>query len=173
MPTPARVSARASMPASPRAVTRPSLQRSSPRRSLTSTRVFATPSAKARARWQSCARSFRRACSIVASASSSTWRLDRGGWPVRRSREDTAATRAKIVAVAARMFRARGIDATSIADVMSALGLTVGGFYRHFDSKEALVAEAIDAASRETTDRQLTKSGTPDGGERVEFLALL
>jgi TetR/AcrR family transcriptional repressor of nem operon len=92
---------------------------------------------------------------------------------VRRSREDTAATRAKIVAAAARMFRARGIDATSVSDVMSALGLTVGGFYRHFDSKEALVTEAIDAASRETTDRQLTKSGASDGGERVELMALL
>ena len=53
---------------------------------------------------------------------------------MRRSREDTAATRARIVAVAARLFRARGIDATSVADVMSALGLTVGGFYSHFDS---------------------------------------
>jgi len=77
---------------------------------------------------------------------------------MRRSREDAAATRAKIVAVAARLFRARGIDATSVADVMSALGLTVGGFYRHFDSKEALVTEAIDAASRETTDHHLAKS---------------
>ena len=84
---------------------------------------------------------------------------------MRRSREDAAATRARIVAAAARLFRARGIDATSVADVMSALGLTVGGFYRHFDSKEALVTEAIDAASRETTDRTLTKSaqGLLDG----------
>jgi len=84
---------------------------------------------------------------------------------MRRSREDAAATRARIVAVAARLFRARGIDATSVADVMSALGLTVGGFYRHFDSKEALVTEAIDAASRETTDRTLTQSaqGLLDG----------
>src|SRR3954470_5396654 len=92
---------------------------------------------------------------------------------MRRGREETAATRAKIVAVAARLFRARGIDATSVADVMSALGLTVGGFYRHFDSKEALVAEAIDAASRETTDRQRTKSAAPEGDDRVELLSLL
>jgi TetR/AcrR family transcriptional repressor of nem operon len=77
---------------------------------------------------------------------------------MRRSREEAAATRARIVAVAARLFRARGIDATSVADVMSALGLTVGGFYRHFDSKEALVTEAIDAASRETTHRHETES---------------
>ena len=78
---------------------------------------------------------------------------------MRRSREETAATRARIVAVAARLFRARGIDATSVADVMSALGLTVGGFYRHFDSKEALVTEAIDAASRETTTDRHLKPG--------------
>ena len=72
---------------------------------------------------------------------------------MRRSREDAAKTRARIVEEASRLFRARGIDATSVADVMSAAGLTVGGFYRHFESKEDLVAEAIDAASHETADR--------------------
>ena len=68
---------------------------------------------------------------------------------MRRSQEDTAKTRLRIVAAAAEMFRARGIDATSVADVMSAVGLTVGGFYRHFESKDALVAEAIQHASHE------------------------
>ena len=68
---------------------------------------------------------------------------------MRRSQEDTAKTRVRIVAAAAEMFRARGIEATSVADVMSAVGLTVGGFYRHFDSKDALVAEAIERASHE------------------------
>jgi len=96
---------------------------------------------------------------------------------MRRSREDTAETRAKIVAVAARLFRARGIDATSVADVMSALGLTVGGFYRHFDSKEALVAEAIDAASRETSERYVAKPGSQpgsvDGQASVDLVSLL
>jgi TetR/AcrR family transcriptional repressor of nem operon len=92
---------------------------------------------------------------------------------MRRSRQEAAATRAKIVAVAARLFRARGIDATSVADVMSALGLTIGGFYRHFDSKEALVTEAIDAASRETTEPQLAAAGSGEGGQEVELLSLL
>jgi TetR/AcrR family transcriptional repressor of nem operon len=68
---------------------------------------------------------------------------------MRRSQEDTAKTRVRIVAAAAQLFRARGIEATSVADVMSAVGLTVGGFYRHFESKEALVAEAIERASHE------------------------
>src|SRR5216110_1348387 len=92
---------------------------------------------------------------------------------MRRSQEDAAKTRARIVEEASTLFRARGIDATSVADVMSALGLTVGGFYRHFDSKEALVTEAIDAASRETTERQLATSGPRAGGQEVELLSLL
>jgi len=71
---------------------------------------------------------------------------------VRRSKEDTEQTRRDIVASAAKLFRGRGIDAVSVADVMGSLGLTVGGFYRHFDSKDALVAEAIDSASRATTE---------------------
>jgi len=68
---------------------------------------------------------------------------------MRRSQEDTAKTRVRILTAAAEMFRARGIEATSVADVMSAVGLTVGGFYRHFESKDALVAEAIERASQE------------------------
>jgi TetR/AcrR family transcriptional regulator, transcriptional repressor for nem operon len=72
---------------------------------------------------------------------------------MRRSREDTAETRRSIVETASRLFRARGITPVSVADIMGALGLTVGGFYRHFESKEALVAEAIEAAADETASR--------------------
>jgi TetR/AcrR family transcriptional repressor of nem operon len=68
---------------------------------------------------------------------------------MRRSREDTIETRRQIVEAASRLFRERGIAEVSVADVMGSLGLTVGGFYRHFESKEALVAEAIEAASLE------------------------
>lgn len=72
---------------------------------------------------------------------------------MRRSREDAAETRRRIVETASRLFRARGITSVSVADIMGALGFTVGGFYRHFESKEALVAEAIEAASDETSAR--------------------
>jgi len=72
---------------------------------------------------------------------------------MRRSREEAAETRRNILETASRLFRARGIAPVSVADVMAALGLTVGGFYRHFASKEALVAEAIEAASLETVAR--------------------
>ena len=52
----------------------------------------------------------------------------------------------EIVAKAAIMLRERGIDGLSVADLMQAAGLTHGGFYRHFASKDALVAEATTAA---------------------------
>jgi TetR/AcrR family transcriptional repressor of nem operon len=75
---------------------------------------------------------------------------------MRRSKEDAAATRAKIVEAAAKLFRARGLAAVSVADVMAECGLTVGGFYRHFDSKESLAAEAIELASVHSTAAELT-----------------
>ena len=64
----------------------------------------------------------------------------------RMSREEKARTHARIVEVAARMFRENGIAATGVADVMKAAGLTHGGFYRHFASKDDLVAAAISLA---------------------------
>lgn len=64
----------------------------------------------------------------------------------RSSAEQAQHNRARIVAAASRLFRAHGIDAVSIADIMTSLGLTVGGFYKHFPSKEALIAEATALA---------------------------
>lgn len=52
-------------------------------------------------------------------------------------------TRRKVVESALDQFRSSGIDSTSIDAVMKGLGLTVGGFYRHFDSKSDLLAEAV------------------------------
>jgi TetR/AcrR family transcriptional repressor of nem operon len=65
---------------------------------------------------------------------------------VRVSREEKAQTHDRIVRVAARLFREKGIEATGVADVMKAAGLTHGGFYRHFASKGALVTAAISQA---------------------------
>jgi TetR/AcrR family transcriptional repressor of nem operon len=64
---------------------------------------------------------------------------------MKKSKVETAETRRRIVDVAAREFRARGIQATGVADIMSEAGLSHGGFYRHFDSKDHLVAEACEA----------------------------
>jgi TetR/AcrR family transcriptional repressor of nem operon len=58
-----------------------------------------------------------------------------------------AATRQKIIETAAARFRKDGIAATGIAGLMADAGLTHGGFYAHFGSKEELVREAVDAAA--------------------------
>ncbi len=64
----------------------------------------------------------------------------------RSSRQQADANRARIVEIASGLFRARGIESVSIGDVMKAAGLTQGGFYRHFASKDALAAEACTLA---------------------------
>jgi TetR/AcrR family transcriptional repressor of nem operon len=61
---------------------------------------------------------------------------------MKKSKAETAETHKRIVEVAAQAFKKKGIDATGVAEVMVAAGLTHGAFYRHFPSKEALVAEA-------------------------------
>jgi len=48
---------------------------------------------------------------------------------------------AEIVECAARLFREFGVDNVSVAKVMSAADMTIGGFYKHFESKDALVEE--------------------------------
>ncbi|WP_306131182.1 TetR/AcrR family transcriptional regulator [Roseivivax marinus] len=60
----------------------------------------------------------------------------------RSSAEQARQNRTRIVEVASRLFRERGIDAVSVSDIMAAAGMTVGGFYKHFASKEALAVEA-------------------------------
>ncbi|WP_020648954.1 TetR/AcrR family transcriptional regulator [Solimonas variicoloris] len=59
-------------------------------------------------------------------------------------------TRRRIVETAAAAFRAHGLDGIGVADLMKRAGLTHGGFYAHFESKDALFAEAIAAASTQT-----------------------
>ena len=59
------------------------------------------------------------------------------------SREQMAENRRRILDVASRLFRERGFDAVSVAEVMKAAGLTHGGFYGHFSSKDNLVAETV------------------------------
>lgn len=61
---------------------------------------------------------------------------------MRNSREAAAENRERIVAVAARLFRERGIAAVGVAELMDSAGMTHGGFYKHFESKDALIDEA-------------------------------
>lgn len=58
------------------------------------------------------------------------------------SKAQVQANRAHIVETAAALFRERGYDGVSVADLMNAAGFTHGGFYKHFTSKAALMTEA-------------------------------
>src|SRR5258707_13931244 len=71
-------------------------------------------------------------------------------------------THERIVRTAAKRFREKGIEGVAIADLMKEVGLTVGGFYKHFDSRDDLVAEALRSALG-TWRRQadLAASGAP------------
>ncbi len=72
---------------------------------------------------------------------------------MRKSRQEAAETRRRIVEVAAAEFRKNGIASTGLAEVMAAAGLTHGGFYKHFASKEELVAEACLQALHDNVGR--------------------
>src|SRR5882762_4113860 len=65
------------------------------------------------------------------------------------TREQAAANRDKIVDVASTLFRKHGFDGIGVADIMKAAGLTHGGFYGHFDSKDDLAAEACAHTRRD------------------------
>lgn len=62
---------------------------------------------------------------------------------MRYSNDHKAETRARVLKEAAREIRAKGPDGVAVAGIMARAGLTHGGFYAHFPSKDALVAEAI------------------------------
>lgn len=75
------------------------------------------------------------------------------------SREQMKANRQRILTEAGRLFRAKGFDAVGVAEVMQAAGLTHGGFYGHFSSKDDLIAQTVahmfepsDSETSETAD---------------------
>lgn len=67
-------------------------------------------------------------------------------------------THERIVEIAARRLREEGLQGVGVADLMKEAGLTVGGFYKHFASRDELVAEAMQAAFGEW-DRKLAAKG--------------
>ncbi len=71
----------------------------------------------------------------------------------RSSRQQAEQNRAEILKAASRLFRERGVNNVSITDVMTAVGLTAGGFYRHFASKEALVNEVLSTVFAQSSER--------------------
>ncbi|MCD7107435.1 TetR/AcrR family transcriptional regulator [Rhizobium sp. DKSPLA3] len=73
--------------------------------------------------------------------------------------------RARIVQTASALFRERGYDGVSVADLMAAAGLTHGGFYKHFGSKAELMAET--AAS--SISQIIRQAGGSDIRQFVDF----
>jgi TetR/AcrR family transcriptional repressor of nem operon len=62
------------------------------------------------------------------------------------SRERAAENRRTIIAAATQLFRERGVEAVGLSELMKHAGFTQGGFYNHFESKAALVAEVLASA---------------------------
>jgi TetR/AcrR family transcriptional regulator, transcriptional repressor for nem operon len=85
---------------------------------------------------------------------------------MRITKDQAAENRARVVGAAAKLFRAKGFDAVGVAELMAAAGMTHGGFYNHFDSKEAIEA----AACGEVFDKSVAKleaiAAIADAGER-------
>jgi TetR/AcrR family transcriptional regulator, transcriptional repressor for nem operon len=79
-------------------------------------------------------------------------------------------THKRIVAIASKRFRENGLAGFGIADLMKEAGLTVGGFYKHFDSRDELVAEAVKAAFGVW---QRQKEAAESGAQPLSFAKLI
>lgn len=85
-----------------------------------------------------------------------------------RSETKGEATRRAILAAAARIIRERGPERVGIAEVMRAAGLTHGGFYAHFMSRDALIAEAIRIMFDAGRQKFLTRTATKSSAEALK-----
>jgi len=81
------------------------------------------------------------------------------------SKSDKAETHSRIFRVAAKRFRGRGLDGIGVADVMKEAGVTVGGFYKHFGSRDELVVEALATAFK---DLDVWEERTPDMAQLLQ-----
>lgn len=76
----------------------------------------------------------------------------------------------RILESASRLLRARGIAGAGVAEVMKGARLTVGGFYAHFSSKEALIDEVLGRAAATTRDRLFARIEEKPEAARVEVI---
>jgi len=86
------------------------------------------------------------------------------------SKAQKAKTHRRIVAIASKRFREKGLAGFGIAELMKEAGLTVGGFYKHFDSRDELVAEAVSSAFG---DWQRRVDAAASGGLSASFAELI
>jgi TetR/AcrR family transcriptional repressor of nem operon len=88
----------------------------------------------------------------------------------RVSKAQSEANHHAIEAAASRLFRERGLDGVTVAEVMAEAGLTHGGFYAHYPSKDALAATACErafAVAAEKWQRRIDAAPTPHEARRV------
>jgi TetR/AcrR family transcriptional repressor of nem operon len=78
------------------------------------------------------------------------------------SRESKAASHERIVEIASQRIRESGTETPGVAEIMSAAGLTHGGFYKHFSSRDELIAEALDRALADTESAMSSVMGGAD-----------
>ncbi len=80
------------------------------------------------------------------------------------------ASHERIVEVASRAIRRSGYDGTGVADIMKEAGLTHGGFYAHFPSRDALLAEAADRAGAESVAIAARIASSAPPGEALQHI---
>ena len=89
----------------------------------------------------------------------------------RVSRAEAETHREQITEASARLFRERGVKGVSVADLMGAAGLTHGGFYGHFESKDALAGVAVARAFEQSADKWRKRvAARPDDAARRAVL---
>jgi TetR/AcrR family transcriptional repressor of nem operon len=89
---------------------------------------------------------------------------------MRYSREHKRETHARIVKKASVRLREKGAHGVGVADLMKDAGLTHGGFYAHFDSREALVIEAFSTAMDRSIERWRKLGEEAPDGKRLETI---
>ena len=87
-----------------------------------------------------------------------------------RSQAEKEATHGRIVKAAAAQIRRDGVDAVRVSELMREAGLTHGGFYRHFGSREDLIEEAIDAALIDGSRQADTGESLDPGAELAQII---
>lgn len=86
------------------------------------------------------------------------------------SQAQKAESRQRVLETAARQIRENGIEALGVADCMRSAGLTHGAFYGHFDSRDALIVEALEYAVAQSRKRigALSSAGTGTGSAKAK-----
>jgi TetR/AcrR family transcriptional repressor of nem operon len=84
---------------------------------------------------------------------------------MRYSREHKLQTHARILEAAGKVFRERGYNGAGVDSIMEEAGLTPGGFYAHFDSKEALLVETLKHVLNETSQHLLAGMEEQEGSQ--------